>query len=138
MAGKMKGTEEQIAYAKILDIGMKIGLLMLIVTFIIYLLGILSPYIPVRDLPKYWGMSVHKYLEHTGIHPGWAWLFMLGRGDFLNFIGITFLAGVTVICYAAILPIFIKKKDKVYAVLALIEVLVLVLAASGILKAGGH
>jgi len=138
MAGKMKATEEQIAYAKILDIGMKIGLLMLIVTFIIYLLGILSPHIPVNDLPKYWGLSVHKYLERTGIHPGWAWLFMVGRGDFLNFIGIAFLAGITVICYLAIFPILMRKKDAIYATLALLEVLVLVLAASGILKAGGH
>jgi hypothetical protein len=134
----MKATEEQIAYAKILDIGMKIGLLMLIITFIVYLLGILNPYLPVNDLPKYWGLSVHKYLELTGIHPGWAWLGMLGKGDFLNFLGIAFLAGVTVICYLAILPILMRKKDTVYAILALLEVLVLVLAASGILKAGGH
>jgi hypothetical protein len=138
MAGKMKATEEQLAYAKILDIGMKLGLLMLIITFIVYLLGILSPHIPVDDLPKYWGLSVHKYLERTGIHPGWAWLSMIGRGDFLNFIGIAFLAGVTVVCYIAIFPIFIRKKDTVYATLALLEVLVLVLAASGILRAGGH
>ena len=138
MAGKMKATEEQIAYAKILDIGMKLGLLMLIVMFIIYLLGILRPYLPVDKLPEYWGLSVHKYLEVTGIHPGWAWLGMLGKGDFLNFLGIAFLAGVTVICYAAIFPIFVRRKDIAYAVLALLEVLVLVLAASGILKAGGH
>ncbi len=138
MAGKMKATEEQIAYAKILDIGMKLGLLMLIITFIVYLLGILSPHIPVDDLPKYWGLSVHKYLERTGIHPGWAWLSMIGRGDFLNFIGIAFLAGITVICYLVIFPIFMRKKDAIYATLALLEVLVLVLAASGILRAGGH
>jgi len=134
----MKATQEQIVYARILDIGMKIGLLMLIVTFIVYLLGIFSPYLPVNDLPKYWGMSVHKYLERTGIHPGWAWLSMIGKGDFLNFIGIAFLAGITVICYFVIFPILLKKKDTVYAVFALLEVLVLVLAASGILKSGGH
>ena len=68
----------------------------------------------------------------------WAWLGMLGKGDFINFIGIAFLAGVTVLCYSAIFPIFVRKKDVVYAVLALLEVLVLLLAASGILKAGGH
>jgi len=31
-----------------------------------------------------------------------------------------------------------RKKDTVYGILAILEVLVLVLAASGILKAGGH
>lgn len=138
MDKKTLATEEQLAYAKLLDSGMKAGLLILVVTFIVYLSGILTPHIPVNDLPNYWKMSVHKYLEATGIHPGWAWLGMLGKGDFLNFIGIAFLAGVTVICYIRIIPIFLKKKDKIYAVLALVEVLVLTLAASGLLKAGGH
>ncbi len=138
MAKEIKATEEQITYARVLDMGMKIGLLALIITFIIYLTGILTPYIPVSDLPKYWGMSVHKYLEATGIHAGWSWLAMVGKGDFLNFIGIAFLAGVTIICYIAIIPILFRKKDTVFGIIAIIEVLVLVLAASGILKSGGH
>ncbi len=111
MDSKLKATEEQIAYAKILDAGMKVGLLMLIITFVIYMTGLFSPYIPVKELPKYWGMSVHDYLQVTGIHAGWSWLGMLGKGDFLNFIGIAFLAGVTIICYIRIIPIFLKKKD---------------------------
>ena len=136
--GKLRATEEQLAYAKLLDFGMKLGLLALIITFIVYLSGILTPYIPVNDLPRYWGMSVHENLEATGIHPGWSWLNMLGKGDFLNFVGIAFLAGVTILCYLRILPILFRKKDTVYGILAILEVLVLVLAASGILKAGGH
>ena len=136
--GKLRATEEQLAYAKLLDFGMKLGLLALIITFIVYLSGILTPYIPVNDLPRYWGMSVHNYLEATGIHPGWTWVGMLGKGDFLNFVGIAFLAGVTILCYLRIIPMLFKKKDTVYGILAILEVLVLVLAASGILKAGGH
>jgi hypothetical protein len=136
--GNLRATEEQLAYAKLLDFGMKLGLLALIITFIVYLSGILSPYIPVNDLPRYWSMSVHKYLEATGIHPGWTWVGMLGKGDFLNFVGIAFLAGVTILCYLRIIPILFRKKDKVYGILAILEVLILVLAASGILKAGGH
>jgi len=137
MAGKTTVTE-QLAYATILDKGMKIGLLMLVISFIIYVTGILTPYIPVNDLPKYWTMSVHKYLEATGIHPGWAWLKLLGKGDFLNFVGIAFLAGVTAVCYVRIIPILFRKKDVAFGIIAIIEVVVLVLAASGLLKSGGH
>ena len=129
---------EQIAYAAVLDMGMKIGLLALIATFIVYLTGLLSPFLPVDDLPKYWGLSVHKYLEVTGIQPGWTWLGMLNRGDFLNFVPIAFLAGVTILCYLRIIPILFKKKDIAFGIIAILEVLVLVLAASGILKSGGH
>ncbi len=135
---ELKGTEEQLTYADLLDKGMKIGLLMLIVTFFIYMTGIFKPHIPVGELPNYWGLSVHDYLEHADIQPGWAWLHLLGKGDFLNFTGIAFLAGVTIICYMRIIPIFFRKKDKVFAFIAILEVLVLALAASGVLKSGGH
>lgn len=74
--------EEQIAYAKLLDWGMKIGLLLLIVTFIIYLTGILPPQIPISELPKYWKLKAHEYLASAGISPGWAWLNMVTKGDF--------------------------------------------------------
>jgi len=138
MGGKLKATEEQLAYAKLLDVGMKVGLIMLVITFVIYLLGALTPHIPVNDLPKYWSMPVNEYLKATDIHTGWSWLYQLGKGDFLNFVGIAFLSGVTILCYMRIIPILFRKKDTVYGILAVIEVLVLVLAASGILKAGGH
>ena len=63
---------------------------------------------------------------------------MLGKGDFLNFVGIAFLAGITIPCYMRIAPILFRKKDTVYGIIAIIEVLVLSIAASGIMKAGGH
>jgi len=136
MADKMKATEEQLAYSKLLDLGMKVGLLTLIITFVIYLTGILAPHIPVTDLPKYWSLPVHSYLAQTGAHPGWAWLGMLDKGDFLNFAGIAFLAAVTLVCYLRIIPILFRNKDTIYGIIAIIEVIVLALAASGILKAG--
>jgi hypothetical protein len=63
---------------------------------------------------------------------------LIGKGDYLNYVGITILAGLTIICYLVILPILLRKKDMPYLVIAIIEVAVLLLAASGILKAGGH
>ena len=72
----------------------------------------------------------------TNIKPGWSWLGMLGYGDFINFVGVAILAGVTIICYLAIIPIFLKTNDKVYAFLALLEVVILCLAASSILAVG--
>ena len=138
MSNKLQATEEQIAYAKLLDLGMKFGLLSLVATFIVYVFGIFTPHIPVEELPNYWKMPVKEYLHATGIHTGWAWLSLVGQGDILNFIPIVFLAAVTIFCYIRIIPILFRKKDTTYAFLAIIEVLVLVLAASGVLKSGGH
>jgi hypothetical protein len=61
---------------------------------------------------------------------------MVRYGDFLNFIGIAILAGVTLLCYVSILPLLLRKGDYIYAVLALLEVIVLLGAASGIISAG--
>jgi hypothetical protein len=130
--------EEQLAYAQVLDVGMKLGLLLLLVTFALYATGLVSPHVPVDDLPRYWSLPVKEYLAATGIHRGWSWLGMLGKGDFLNFLGIAFLGGVAIACYLAISPIFFRKKDRLYGWLALVEVAVLALAASGLLKVGGH
>lgn len=138
MAGQNTATEEQKRYAAVLDIGMKVGLLALTAIFILYLVGIPSPHIPVDQVSDNWGLKVDKYLDSTGIEKGWSWLGRLNEGDFLNFAPITFLAGVTVLCYAAIIPLLIKKKDSIFALLAFLEVAVLVLAASGVLPSGGH
>ncbi len=133
-----KASEEQVLYANILNKGMLIGLLGLIITFIIYALGILTPKIPLGDVQHYWVMSVKDYLHESGIHAGWAWLGNLGYGDMLNFVPIAMLSGLTILCYLAIIPGLMRKKDTPYVILALLEVVVLCVAASGILGTGGH
>lgn len=138
MEGKPIATEEQQRYATVLDIGMKIGLLFMVVIFILYLIGVPKPQVPVDEVSGYWDMKVDKYLEATGIEKGWSWAGKLGKSDFLNFASITFLAAVTAFCYLTVIPIFLKKKDRVYALLAILEIMVLVLAASGVLPSGGH
>ena len=134
----LEASPEQLAYAKILEKGMIVGLVLLIVTFFIYASGIVKPYIPKTDISQYWSHSVDEYLHMADVHPGWAWLGMLGYGDFLNFVPIAILAGVTILCYLSIVPTLWRKNDKVYAVLCVLEAAILTIAASGILGSGGH
>ena len=133
-----QATEEQLLYANILNKGMLIGLIGLVVTFIIYGAGILEPKIPLEQVQNYWVMPVSDYLQQSGIHAGWAWLGNLGYGDMLNFLPIAFLSLLTIVCYLAILPGLMRKKDTAYVVLVIVEVVVLTVAASGILGSGGH
>jgi hypothetical protein len=133
-----KASEEQIRYATLLNIGMIVGLAIIIVTFIIYLSGVLSSFIPPQDIPKYWGMKSKDFIHVLHTPTGWSWVAMANKGDYLNFIPIAIFAGLSIFCYLAILPILLRKKDMYYVIIALIEVAVLVLAASGIIKSGGH
>jgi len=134
----LQATPEQIIYARILEKGMFFGLVILLITYAIYMLGILKPYIPLTEISKYWIMSVTDYLHQTNIHQGWSWVAMVHYGDFINFIGIALLAGVTIMCFLAVIPSLLRQKDKLYAGLALLEALILAFAASGILGSGGH
>ncbi len=134
----LQARAEQIIYAGILEKGMLIGLAILLVTYAIYVFGIVDPYLPLAEVPNYWGLSSDKYLEQADIHAGWAWVSMLKYADFLNFIGIAMLSGVTIVCFLAIIPTLWKSNDRTYAVFALVEALILIVAASGILGTGGH
>ena len=132
----LEATPEQVLYARLLQKGMLLGLLLLFLTFAIYIFGIMDPYLPVEELSGYWSMSVQDYLHTANIPEGWGWVGMLGYGDFLNFVGVAVLAGITILCYLAIIPTLLKNNDKVYALIAFLEAVVLTLAASGILTAG--
>lgn len=135
---KTAASEEQIAYANVLNIGMWFGLFLLIITFIVYISGVIPSFVSIDDLPKYWTMRVHDFNVALNAPTGWGWTTLVGNGDYLNFVGIAILSGLTILCYLVILPILIRKKDTAYVVIAVVEILVLSLAASGLLKTGGH
>lgn len=133
---KIETSTEQLIFAKVMETGMYIGLAALFVTFTLYVFGVIKPHLTISDVPAYWNLSVEEYLLQANISTGWSWVGRLGYGDFINFIGVAILAGVTIVCYIAIVPAFIKDKDYVYAALSVAEIIVLVLAASGLLTAG--
>ncbi len=133
-----EASSEQIIYAKVLEKCMYTGLALLLLTFGLYGSGIIRPYIPLGEVSNYWSHGVTEYLHMANIEPGWSWIEMLGYGDFLNFIPIIILAGTTVLCYLAIVPTLVRNNDKTYAILALLEVIILSVAASGVLGTGGH
>jgi uncharacterized membrane protein len=132
----LKASEAQLSYATILNRLALFGFAVLVVAFFIYVLRILTPYVPMTQVPHYWTQSSTHYLEAANIHPGWAWLSKVGYGDFLVYIPIVILAGTTIVCYAVAVFKFLKTKENVLVGIAIAEILVLLAAASGYLKAG--
>ena len=134
----LNASPEQMLYAKFLEKGMYLGLALLLFTFALYASGIMKPYIPLNDVSKYWPHGVNDYLHMANIKAGWSWIGMLRYGDFINFVPIAILGGITIFCFLTIVPTLFRNGDKVYAILALLEVVILTIAASGILGSGGH
>lgn len=127
---------EQKVYADLLDVGMKVGLVMLVISFAVYVLGIVEPHVPLESLPQYWSMPVSEYLRQANVGTGWSWLGLVGKGDFMNFAGIAFLSAITIVCYVRILPMTLRQGEKLFTSILAVEALVLTLGASGILVAG--
>lgn len=134
----MRPMPEQITYANLLFYGAWAGIFLLVVTYALYLSGAISPHVDIAVVPQHWGKGVNEYLHITKSPQGWSWINLLGKGDFLNFIGLVLLAVMTIICYVVLLPGYLRRKDRVYAIICVLEVVVLAVAASGILGSGGH
>jgi hypothetical protein len=120
-------------YARWLDMATKAGFAISLVAFLLYVGGVLPAYIPLADLTGYWALPVHRFIEVTGAPSGWAWLGELGYGDGLNLAAVALLALVTPLCYARLIPALLAERDWLQAAMALLQVAVLLAAASGLL-----
>jgi hypothetical protein len=134
----LQPSREQIIYANLLIIGVLAGLIILVTTYAIYVSGILPAHIEISLIPTLWGKGVSEYLEITHSPQGWGWVPLLAKGDFLNYIGFALLALMTIFCYLVLVRGYIRQKNWIFSVIAILEIVVLSVAASGVLGGGGH
>lgn len=127
---------EQLRYARWLDWGTRVGLVVLVVAFIAYGLGLIEPHVPHERLPEVWNLPVSEFLVATGSPSGWQWVQLLHRGDIVNLIGIALLTGCSLLCLLVVVPVYARRGDRVYVAICVAEIVVLLLAASGVLTSG--
>ena len=123
---------EQRIYAQWLAAGSHLSFGLLVTVFVIYLAGVMPPLVPVAELPNYWGLSAARYVAATGSPTGWRWLELAGRSDVMNLVGIACVALVTPVCFARLVPEFVRQRDHTFAAIAMMELCIFALAASGI------
>jgi ABC-type Na+ efflux pump permease subunit len=124
---------EQLRYAKVLGMGVQVGFGLLVLSFALYLAGVLEPLVPVDQLPKYWGLSAAEFVKVTHTPTGWGWLAEIGRGDMVNLIGIVVLASVSAFSTLAVLPIFARRGETAHLIISALLIVVLIVSASNIL-----
>lgn len=124
-----------LAYARLLAWGTRIGLSLLVLSFLAYATGLVAPHIPIEDMPKVWGNPAPAYLQVAGLQPGWDWARLLPRADMLSLAAIAFLSSCSIACLATAATIFFRIGERPVAIICLVEIAVLVLAASGLLVA---
>ncbi|MBV9360680.1 MAG: hypothetical protein JO292_04755 [Betaproteobacteria bacterium] len=124
-------------YAGWLDIATKAGFVVSLIAFLLYVARVLPAYVALEELPRYWALPVHQFIQATGAPSGWAWLAELGYGDGLNLLAIGLLGLVTPLCYARLVPALIAERDWLQAALAVAQLAVLLAAASGLIGGSG-
>ena len=126
----------QRAYARWLRLGTWIGVAVLLVGFAAYVFGVV-PHVPMEHLPALWDQPASAYLDQTGLRPGWHWASLVHRSDMLVVAGIAILASCSILSLAAAIRHFARNGEHAFIAICLLEIAVLVLAASGVLV-GAH
>lgn len=125
-------TPRRMAYAALLHRCVNAGFLMLLVAFGLYASGLIEAHVPLETMAAQWHLSAPAFMAANQLEGGWSWLRLIHRGDYLCMAGLAFLALTTVFCYLRVLPFFLREKKHTLAVIIVIEVAVLLIAASGI------
>jgi hypothetical protein len=128
-------SRDQLVCARVMGAGARASQVLLVAGFLVYVLGIRAPLIPIDQLPRYWGLPLAQFTQQTHTPTGWAWLAQVGRGDLLNMIGIAVLAAVPSFGSLAVLPGFARRGEIALFVIGLLQIGVLAVSASDVLAA---
>ena len=123
---------EQNRYANILLFCSWAGICFMVITFVLYMAGAFSPLVEPSQMTSYWSMTVHEYIQATHAPTGWNWLGMINHSDYLNLLGLAFLGSVSVLGYISLFFAYLLKKDLPYTLMVCCEIVIIVLAASGV------
>ena len=126
----------QAIYARWLDTATRLGFGVSLAAFLLYVSGVVEPFVPLERLPQLWSLPAARFAEATGAPAGWGWLALVGSADYLNLAAVALLGLVTLVCYARIVPVLFASGERLQAWIALAQVLVLAAAAAGIFTGG--
>jgi MFS superfamily sulfate permease-like transporter len=138
----MRDTEQpviepvQAAYAKALGVAVLIGFVLLFAGFALYASGALPSVTSIGEVPELWHLSAGEFAAQTSQELGWAWVRGLGQGDQLAFATLIYFPAATLILVVLAGILYARHRIRSYAIIALLEGLVLLVAATGLFSAG--
>lgn len=120
-------------YARWLLATTRFGALLLVVTFTAYVAGWVKPYVAIERLPSLWKLPASEFLRQVGMAPGFhGWASRLMHGDMLVLGSVALLISSSIFCLAAAVPVFWRQRERLMVALCVLQIVVLVIAASGL------
>ncbi len=135
---KFTNLHEQMAYGALLEKLVNVSMIVLFISFVLYVGGFLAPLIPIEQLSTVWNLPLEEFLAQTDAPTGWQWVNHIHTGDYLSFAGIAFLVAITGICYLVLLIGFAKDGHKIYLFITSAEIGLIILAAANVMGGSGH
>ncbi|MFP4374386.1 MAG: hypothetical protein ACLFPO_08645 [Spirochaetaceae bacterium] len=120
-------------YARILRRVVNFGTIFMLVSFVIYAFDILPSVTAADRVPTAWHLPADEGAPLIGRPPLWHWLSHPDRPDLLTLGSLTVLAATTPIAFIALSVRFLRRRDFAYALMVLMQLGVLLLAASGMI-----
>ena len=124
----MKADPQEV-YARWLERGAKIAFAFALAALALYLTGLVAPLVPLSDLPRLWTLSAADMMREAHAPGGWQWVRYLGYSDYLNVLAIALFPMLALVCSARVVSAFLGAGERLQALLALLQVIVLLAAA---------
>jgi uncharacterized membrane protein len=128
--------EVQTVYAWVLEIVSHVGFAFLSVGYLVYVMQLLPLSVPIEAIAGNWHLKASEMQHKLNIPVGWSFLSStaaLGKGDVVSYLSIFYLAMATVICLVFAMVTFYREKNYLYTMIAVLQVVVLLFAASGLI-----
>jgi hypothetical protein len=137
MKQQLHANRIQLTYATVLSWTSTLGIVFVAAGYLVYVFQLLPSTVSPSEVAMHWHLRAVELHKIVPVPSGWDWIYQLGRGDVVSYASVVYLSSVTMLCLLVIIPLFLKEKDMIYAVMTVLQVLVLVFAAAGIIS-GGH
>ena len=121
-------------YARWLRWSTRLSVALLVLGYAAYVSGLLPAHVPIENLPQLWSLPAGRFLQETGVKPGWGWASFLPNGDMVVLAAIALLISTSILCLAAVIPLFRQRGERLFVGICILQIVVLLVAASGILS----
>ncbi|TLU88636.1 MAG: DUF1634 domain-containing protein [Chlorobium sp.] len=125
----------QLVYANVLDFVSHTGMVLVAAGFFAYVFRLLPPTVSIEDIASHWHMKASEMHRIIKVPAGWSWVSDPLHGDALSYVSIIFLSMAAMICLTSAFTVFLKERNRIYTVIAFLQIAVLAAAVAGI--AGG-